>query len=260
MLSGKTALITGSTSGIGLAIAEAFARKGANIVLNGFGDEQTVNGIVKRLTEITTGKVVYCPYDISQDKDRGALFQVIDADFEGIDILINNAGIQHVSAVEDFPSEKWEQIMALNLSAPFYLIKHFLPSMRYKNWGRIINIASTHGLVASAFKSAYVATKHGLIGLSKTIALETANSAITCNTICPGWVKTPLVMQQVELISKNEGLSLKEAEKKLLSEKHPSATFVMPEHIAEMSVFLCSEAGNEMRGSTITMDGGWVIL
>lgn len=258
MLNGKTALVTGSTSGIGLAIATELSKHNASIVLNGFGPESDTLKVIDKLSKITSGDVIYCPFDISQDSGRNQLFQAIDEKFNGIDILINNAGIQHVSPIDEFPHEKWEKVISLNLSAPFYLINHFIKKMKEKNWGRIINIASTHGFVASPGKSAYVSSKHGVIGLTKVVALETAETGITCNAICPGWVKTPLVMKQVEEIAKRESVSIKEAEKILLFDKHPSGKFVLPEDIGEMSTFLCSNAANEMRGSIINIDGGWI--
>jgi 3-hydroxybutyrate dehydrogenase len=253
MLKGKTALVTGSTSGIGLGIALALARQGANIVLNGFGD---VDG-PKAQVEAHGVKVGYHGADMSKPADIEAMMTYAAAEFGRVDILVNNAGIQHVARIENFPVERWDAVIAINLSSAFHATRLALPAMREANWGRIINVASVHGLVASAEKSAYVAAKHGIVGLTKVTALENATTGVTCNAICPGWVLTPLVQKQVDAKAAALGISNDEAKKVLLGEKEPSMQFTTPEELGELAVFFCSSAGNNVRGVAWNMDGGW---
>ena len=253
MLKGKTALVTGSTSGIGLGIARALARQGANIVLNGFGDAEGPKAEVAALGV----KVGYHGADMSKPAEIEAMMQYVAREFGRTDVLVNNAGIQHVAPVEDFPPERWDAIIAINLSSAFHTTRLALPAMKAANWGRIINVASVHGLVASAQKSAYVAAKHGIVGLTKVTALETATTGITCNAICPGWVLTPLVQKQVDAKAAAGGLSNEEAKKQLLAEKEPSLQFTTPEELGELAVFFCPQAANNLRGVAWNMDGGW---
>jgi 3-hydroxybutyrate dehydrogenase len=253
MLKGKTALVTGSTSGIGLGIALKLAAQGANIVLNGFGDVDGPKAAVAKLGV----KVGYHGADMSQPADIEAMMSYAAQEFGGVDVLVNNAGIQHVAPVEDFPAAKWDAIIAVNLSSAFHTTRLAVPGMRARNWGRIINVASAHGLVASAQKSAYVASKHGIVGLTKAVALETATTGVTCNAICPGWVLTPLVQKQIEDRAAAAGVSIEESQIRLLSEKEPSLQFTTPEELGDLAVFLCSAAGNNVRGIAWAMDGGW---
>jgi 3-hydroxybutyrate dehydrogenase len=253
MLKGKCALVTGSTSGIGLGIAKALARQGANIVLNGFGE---VDG-PKAEVEALGGKVAYHGADMSRASEIEDMMKFAGGQFGRVDILVNNAGIQHVAPVEDFPPEKWDAIIAINLTSAFHTTRLALPAMKQAGWGRIINVASVHGLVASAQKSAYVAAKHGIVGLTKVTALETATTGVTCNAICPGWVLTPLVQKQVDAKAAAMGLSNEEAKKQLLAEKEPSLQFTTPEELGELAVFFCSPAANNVRGVAWNMDGGW---
>jgi 3-hydroxybutyrate dehydrogenase len=258
MLAGKTALVTGSTSGIGLGMARALAAQGANIMLNGFGEPSQVEAIRQDIEKTAGVKVQYHGADMSKPGEIENLIQTTEKAFGSLDILVNNAGIQHVSLVEDFPIEKWDAVLAINLSSAFHTTRLALPGMKQRNYGRIINIASAHGLVASAQKSAYVAAKHGLVGLTKVVALETAQTGVTCNAICPGWVLTPLVQKQVDARAQTEGVSGEEAKKRLLLEKQPSGEFVTPEQLAGLAVFLCSPAADQVRGVAWNMDGGWV--
>ena len=253
MLKNKTALITGSTSGIGLGIAKALAAQGANIVLNGFGDAETPQKEIAALG----AKVAYHGADMSKPAEIEAMMAFAAEKFGHVDILVNNAGIQHVARIEDFPVEKWDAIMAINLSSAFHATRLALPAMQKTNWGRIINVASVHGLVASAEKSAYVAAKHAVVGLTKVTALENATSGVTCNAICPGWVLTPLVQKQVDAKAAAMGLSNDEAKKQLLKEKEPSLQFTTPEELGALAVFFCSPAGDNVRGVAWNMDGGW---
>jgi 3-hydroxybutyrate dehydrogenase len=253
MLQGKTALVTGSTSGIGLGIAKALAKQGANIVLNGFGD---VEGPKAELAALGV-KVAYHGADMSKASEIEAMMKFATDTFGRVDILVNNAGIQHVAKIEDFPVERWDAIIAINLTSAFHATRLALPAMKAANWGRIINVASVHGLVGSADKSAYVAAKHGVVGLTKVTALENATTGVTCNAICPGWVLTTLVQKQVDAKAVAMGLSNEEAQKQLLQEKEPSMQFTTPEELGELTVFLCSAAGNNVRGVAWNMDGGW---
>ena len=254
MLKGKTALVTGSTSGIGLGIAKALARQGANIVLNGFGDNQGPRAEIAALGV----KVGFHGADMSKPGEIEAMMAYSAAEFGRVDILVNKAGIQHVARIEDFPVERWDAIIAINLSSAFHATRLALPAMRQADWGRIINVASVHGLVASAEKSAYVAAKHGIVGLTKVTALENATTGVTCNAICPGWVLTPLVQKQVDAKAAALGISNDEAKKVLLGEKEPSMQFTTPDELGELAVFFCSSAGNNVRGVAWTMDGGWI--
>jgi 3-hydroxybutyrate dehydrogenase len=253
MLKGKTALVTGSTSGIGLGIAKALARQGANIVLNGFGDSEGPKAEIAALGV----KVGYHEADMSKPPQIEAMMKYAAETFGRVDVLVNNAGIQHVAKIEDFPPERWDAVIAINLSSAFHATRLALPAMKKANWGRIINLASVHGLVASAEKSAYVAAKHGLVGLTKVTALETATTGVTCNAICPGWVLTPLVQKQVDARAAQSGVSNEEAKKQLLAEKEPSLQFTTPEELGELAVFPCSDAGKNVRGVAWNMDGGW---
>ncbi|MEJ6022923.1 3-hydroxybutyrate dehydrogenase [Ramlibacter sp. PS4R-6] len=253
MLKGKTALVTGSTSGIGLGIAKALARQGANIVLNGFGD---VDG-PKAQVEAFGVKSAYHGADMSKPGEIEEMMKFAAGEFGRVDILVNNAGIQHVAPVEDFAPEKWDQVIAINLSSAFHTTRLALPAMKKANWGRIINVASVHGLVASVQKSAYVASKHAIVGFTKVVALENATTGITCNAICPGWVLTPLVQKQVDAKAAALKLSNEEATKQLLGEKEPSMQFTTPEELGELAVFFCSDAAKNVRGVAWNMDGGW---
>ena len=254
MLKGKTALVTGSTSGIGLGIAKALAEQGANIMMNGFGEKDAAMAEVKAFGV----EVDYHGADMSKPAEIEAMMQAAEKRFGAVDILVNNAGIQHVANVEDFPVDRWDAIIAINLSSAFHTTRMALPGMKQRNWGRIINLASVHGLVASAQKSAYVAAKHGIVGLTKVTALETAQTGITCNAICPGWVLTPLVQKQVDARADKDKVSNEEAKKRLLSEKQPSGEFVTPDQLAALAVFFCSPAATQIRGVAWNMDGGWV--
>ncbi|MEO7548614.1 MAG: 3-hydroxybutyrate dehydrogenase [Ramlibacter sp.] len=254
MLKGKTALVTGSTSGIGLGIATALARHGANIVLNGFGDVEGPRAQIEALG----AKVAYHGADMSKPAEIEGMMKFAAAQFGRVDVLVNNAGIQHVALVEDFPPEKWDAIIAINLTSAFHTTRLALPGMKAAEWGRVINIASAHGLVASAQKSAYVASKHGIVGFTKAVALETATSGVTCNAICPGWVLTPLVQKQIDDRATRENIPVEKARRDLLAEKEPSLQFTTPEELGELALFFCSPAGNNVRGVAWNMDGGWV--
>jgi 3-hydroxybutyrate dehydrogenase len=257
MLKGKSALVTGSTSGIGLAIARAMAAEGADIMLNGFGDGAAIERERAGLEQEFGIKARYNGADMSKPAEIAALVKANEAEFGKLDILVNNAGIQHVASIEDFPTDKWDAVIAINLSSSFHTIRAAVPGMKARKFGRIVNIASAHGLVASAEKAAYVAAKHGLVGLTKTVAIETANSGITCNAICPGWVLTPLVQKQIEARAKASGRSIDEEKIALLSEKQPMHQFSTPEGIGALAVFLASDAAHTITGSAYSIDGGW---
>lgn len=257
MLDGKRAVITGSTSGIGLGIARELASNGADVVINGFGDP---NAIEKERVNIELEFAVKAHYinaDLSQADATRRFIDEAAGVLGGIDILVNNAGVQHTDLIEDFPTDRWDAIIALNLSAVFHGTAAALPYMKKQGWGRVINIASAHGLVASPAKSAYVAAKHGVVGLTKVTALENAGNGITANAICPGWVRTPLVEKQIEAIAKAQEIDMDEATRQLLGEKQPSLQFVTPKQIGGMAVFLASEAAEQITGASLPIDGGW---
>ncbi|HYC18468.1 MAG TPA: 3-hydroxybutyrate dehydrogenase [Pseudolabrys sp.] len=258
MLKGKTALVTGSTSGIGLAIARALAQDGANVMLNGFGDKATIDQIRASIEKDFGVKARYSAADMTKPAEIADMIRTTESEFGSLDVLVNNAGIQHVANIEDFPIEKWDAVIAINLSSSFHTIRVAVPMMKKRKWGRIINIASAHGLVASTQKVAYVSAKHGLVGLTKVVAMETANAGVTCNAICPGWVLTPLVQQQIDARAKASGTSVKDEAIKLLSEKQPMHEFTKPESIGALAVFLCTDAAETITGSAYSIDGGWV--
>jgi len=253
MLKGKTALVTGSTSGIGFAIAQSLAQQGAHIVLNGFGDAETPKSQIEALGV----RAEYHGADMSKPGEIEDMMKFAASKFGRVDILVNNAGIQHVAKVEDFPVERWDAIIAINLTSAFHTTRLAIPAMREANWGRIINVASAHGLVASAQKSAYVAAKHGIVGFTKSVALETATTGITSNAICPGWVLTQLVQKQIDDRAAREGISATQAQNDLLGEKQPSLQFTTVEQLGGLAVFLCSPAADQVRGVAWQMDGGW---
>mmetsp|Transcript_16725 Transcript_16725/g.23255 ORF Transcript_16725/g.23255 Transcript_16725/m.23255 type:complete len:291 (+) Transcript_16725:51-923(+) len=256
-LQGKRAIITGSTSGIGLGIAQTLASKGCNIVLNGFGNPRDIDALCSEINTKYKIKVEYHPADMKKAAEIRDMVQFTNTKLGGVDILINNAGIQFVSPVESFPDEKWDDIIAINLSAVFHATKAAIPIMKNQRWGRIVNISSVHGLVASVNKSAYVASKHAVVGFTKTIALETAGSGITANCVNPGWVRTPLVEKQIEARAKEKGLSVEKAAEDLLSEKQPSKQFVTLEQLGETVAFLCSPHAAQITGISVPVDGGW---
>jgi 3-hydroxybutyrate dehydrogenase len=257
-LKGKVALVTGSTSGIGLGIARALAAEGADIMMNGFGDAAQIKALQNEIATERGVKVRYHGADVGTPADCAAMVAAAQAELGGLDILVNNAGVQFVADIADFPAEQWDRIIAINLSAAFHAAKAAIPGMKAKGWGRIINIASAHGLVASGQKAAYVASKHGVIGLTKVAAIELANAGITCNAICPGWVLTPLVQQQLEARATRENISVEEAKRQFLAEKQPMAKFTTPETIGATAVFLCSDAAATITGAAMSVDGGWV--
>src|SRR5215213_9293351 len=257
MLKGRSAVVTGSTSGIGLGIAEALAAQGANVLLNGFGDPAEIEKVRATLAEKHSVRVSYSAADMSKPDEIDGMIAHSTNDLGGVDILVNNAGIQHTAPVREFPMERWHAIIAINLTAAFCATRAVLPHMESRGWGRIINIASAHGLVASVHKAAYVAAKHGVLGLTKVVALETARTGVTCNAICPGWVLTPLVQKQIDDIAERERLSGDDARAKLLSEKQPSLEFATPEQIGALAAFLCSDAAAQIRGVALPVDGGW---
>ena len=257
MLNGKSALVTGSTSGIGLGIARALAQQGAGIMLNGFGDSAEIEKLRQGLAKEYGVKVAFSGADIAKPEQIHDMVRHATRELGSVDILVNNAGIQHTAPVESFPPERWDAIIAINLSSNFHAIQAVLPQMRQRNWGRIVNIASAHGLVASPQKAAYVTAKHGVVGLTKVVALETATTGITCNAICPGWVLTPLVQKQIDDRAAREGIPAEKAKLDLVSEKQPSHEFVTPAQIGALAVFLCSEAAAQIRGTALSVDGGW---
>ena len=256
-LKGKSAIVTGSTSGIGRAIAEAFAAEGCNVMLNGFGEQAAIARQREDMAKKNGVKVEYNGADMSKAAEIAALVAGTKAAFGGVDILVNNAGIQFTAPIEQFPPEKWDAIIAVNLSATFHAIHAALPLMKARKWGRIVNIASTHGLVASAHKAAYVAAKHGIVGLTKVVGIECADTGVTCNAICPGWVLTPLVQAQIEARAKAENITVEKANHDLLAEKQPQIQFTRPEQIAALSVFLASDTASNMQGTQLVSDGGW---
>jgi 3-hydroxybutyrate dehydrogenase len=257
MLKGKTALVTGSTSGIGLALARALAKDGANLMINGFGDKAAIEQERTALEKDFGIKARYSAADMSKPAEIAAMIAEAEKEFGSLDVLVNNAGIQHVANIEDFPIDRWDAIISINLSSSFHTIRAAIPGMKKRKWGRIINIASAHGLVASGQKVAYVAAKHGLVGLTKTVAIEAANDGVTCNAICPGWVLTPLVAKQIEARAKQNGQTFDEAKVALVSEKQPMHEFSSPENIGALAVFLASDAAASITGSSYSIDGGW---
>ncbi len=257
MLKGLSAVVTGSTSGIGLGIANVLASKGANLVINGFGDAAAIEAERVKIETTHGVKVAYSAADISKPDDVKAMIDLCVSTHGAVDILVNNAGIQFTAAVEDFPGDKWNAIIAINLSGIFWGIHHALPHMKAKGFGRIINIGSVHGLVGSTHKVAYVAAKHGVVGMSKVVALENAGTGITCNTICPGWVHTPLVQKQIEDNAARDNISVEQATTNLLLEKQPSKQFVSVDQIGELAAFLATDAAAQMTGIAIPIDGGW---
>ena len=257
MIKGKTAVVTGSTSGIGLGIAEGFAKEGVNLVLNGFGDAAEIETIRSGLASKFGIKVTYDGADMSKPEQIEAMMKKAAADFGGVDILVNNAGIQHVCPVEDFPTAKWDAIIAINLSSAFHTTKMAVPYMKSKGWGRIINVASAHAMVASPFKSAYVASKHGIMGFTKTVALEVAEKGVTCNAICPGYVLTPLVEKQIPDTAKARGMTIEQVKKDVLLAAQPTKQFVTTEQVAGTAIFLCSDSAASITGTNIMVEGGW---
>jgi 3-hydroxybutyrate dehydrogenase len=257
MLKGRRAVVTGSTSGIGEGYARALAAAGCAVMLNGFGDAGEIEKQRAGMAKQYGVEVLYNPADLSKPEECAELVHDAEKRLGGVDILINNAGIQFVSPIEDFPIDRWNAIIAINLSSAFHTIRAALPCMKQRGWGRLINTASTHGLVASINKVAYVSAKHGIVGLTKVVALETARTGVTCNAICPGWVLTPLVKKQIEARSKEQNIPLEQAEHDLLAEKEPSLRFTTVEQLGGLAVFLCSDAANNITGATITSDGGW---
>jgi len=253
----RTAIVTGSTSGIGLGIARKLAEAGCNIMLNGFGQESAIENERRRIAEDFGVRAAFNPADLSKPTEIEHMMEATTRELGDVDILVNNAGIQHTAPIEKFPIDRWDAVIAINLSANFHAIRAVMPQMRKRNWGRIINIASTHGLVASVEKAAYVAAKHGVIGLTKVVALETATTGITCNAICPGWVLTPLVEKQIGERASREKISVNQAKSELLAEKQPSHEFATPDQIGALVVFLCSEAAAQIRGAALPVDGAW---
>jgi 3-hydroxybutyrate dehydrogenase len=253
----RVVIVTGGTSGIGKAIALAFAKIGHKVAINGFGTHQDIDSVLAELTAAGADQVLHVPSDMTKTDEIQKLMESVERKLGACQILVNNAGIQHTARIEDFPADKWDQIISINLSAAFHTMRLALPAMQKNNFGRILNIASVHGLVASVDKSAYVAAKHGIIGLTKVAALENANYNITANCVCPGWVKTPLVEKQVEAIALRENLSMETATEKLLSEKQPSGRFVPLEELAALCVFLSGDNASSITGMSLPVDGGW---
>ncbi|MEM1397216.1 MAG: 3-hydroxybutyrate dehydrogenase [Pseudomonadota bacterium] len=257
-MSKRSAIITGSTSGIGLGIAEAFAQDGIDITMNGFGDADEIEANRTRIEKETGVRVRYDGADMTKPEEIRRLVDDASAAFGSVDIVVNNAGIQHVAKIEEFPEAKWDAIIAINLSSAFHTIKASIEAMKSSGYGRIINLASAHGLVASPYKSAYVAAKHGIVGLTKTIALEAAEFGVTCNAICPGYVETPLVRKQIPDTAKARGMTEQEVVEKVLLAAQPTKEFVTVEQIGALAVFLCSDAGASITGTALPVDGGWV--
>jgi 3-hydroxybutyrate dehydrogenase len=258
MLKGKIAIVTGSTSGIGLGIATALAAEGCDIVLNGFGDPAAIERLRAGLAETHGVRALYIAADVAKPAEIKRLVDEAARQFGSVDILVNNAGIQHVAKIVDFPEERWDAVIAINLSAAFHASKAALPLMIAGKWGRIINIASAHGLVASPQKVAYVAAKHAVVGMTKVAAIELANHGVTVNAICPGWVLTPLVQKQLEDRAAREGTDVETQKLRFLTEKQPMAQFSTPEQIGALAVFLCSEGARTITGAPLSIDGGWV--
>jgi 3-hydroxybutyrate dehydrogenase len=256
-LSGRVAIVTGSTSGIGLGIAQALAAEGANILMNGFGDADVIEALRRDFAERHRVDVRYSAADMSKPGEVAAMVEKAHSEFGGVDILVNNAGIQFTAPIEEFPAEKWDAVIAINLSATFHAMHTAIPFMKQKGWGRIINVASAHGLVASPRKAAYVAAKHGVVGLTKVAAMELANSGVTANAICPGWVLTPLVEKQIDDRATRENRPVAEVSEELLSEKQPMLQFSTPAQIGALVVFLCSDAARTITGAPLSIDGGW---
>jgi 3-hydroxybutyrate dehydrogenase len=257
MIRGKSVVVTGSTSGIGLGVARAFAAEGANITLNGFGDPGDIEQQRRGIEEEFGVTAAYSGADVTKPDEIAEMIDGAEEAFGAVDVLVNNAGIQFVAKVEDFPVERWDAVIATNLSAVFHTCRCAVPGMKRRGWGRIINIASAHGLVASANKAAYVAAKHGVVGLTKVVAIETADEGITCNAICPGWVMTPLVARQVEERANALGVSFDEAKQAFVAEKQPMARYTSPEDIGALAVFLAGDAAATVTGSCYSIDGGW---
>jgi 3-hydroxybutyrate dehydrogenase len=256
-LKGKVALVTGSTSGIGLGITRALAQAGASIMMNGFGDAGEIESLRSRLAEEFGVSVVFDGADLSDGEGVKRLVAVTKENLGDVDVLVNNAGVQFVAPIEEFPDDRWEAIIALNLSAAFYSMKAVIPDMKTNGWGRIINVASAHGLVASPDKVAYVAAKHGLVGATKVAALEVANHGVTVNAICPGWVLTPLVERQLLDRAQESGIAVEIEKERLLAEKQPMSKFTTPESVGAMAVFLCSDEAETITGAALSIDGGW---
>ncbi len=257
MLKDKVAIITGSTSGIGLGIATGLAKAGCKVVMNGFGDPEQIEKTRAELAETHGVQVLYSGADMTKPDEIEAMVDLTKAEFGGVDIIVNNAGIQHVSPVDEFPVEKWDAIIAINLTSAFHTIRLAVPLMKKKGWGRIVNIASAHGLIASPFKSAYVSAKHGMLGLTKTVALEVAEQGITCNAICPGYVMTPLVEGQIDDTAKARGIDRESVVRDVLLAEQWTKRFVTVEELAGLTVFLCGEAGASITGTALPVDGGW---
>jgi 3-hydroxybutyrate dehydrogenase len=257
MLKGRKAVVTGSTSGIGEGVARALAAQGADVMLNGFGDAAEIEKLRSGMAAQYGVTVLYNPADLSKSDECEALVRDAEKRLGAIDILVNNAGIQFVAPIEEFPVDRWNQIIAINLSSAFHTIRAALPGMKKRGWGRLINTASTHGLVASVNKVAYIAAKHGIVGITQTVALETATTGITCNAICPGWVLTPLVQKQINDRAAREGIDEPTAKNRLLAEKQPSLRFTTVDNIGAVAVFLCSEGAQNITGTAIPVDGGW---
>ena len=257
MVKSRNAVITGSTSGIGLAMAEALAAAGANVMLNGLGDAGEIEAMRARLEEKTGVQVLYSPANMLKPEEITGMIEEAGAAFGQVDILINNAGIQHVAPIEEFPAEKWDAIIAINLSAAFHATAAAVPGMKERGWGRIINTASAHALVASPFKSAYVAAKHGIAGLTKTVALEVAEHGVTVNAIAPGYVLTPLVAAQIPDTAKARGITEEEVKRDVLLEAQPTKEFVTDDQVAALAMFLCSDEAASITGVTLPIDGGW---